>query len=175
MKTKNLLTFMLMAVFSLSGIVLTSCSNDDDDAKSLQFSVDKLVISPTVEYKITIENGTPPYTAKSVNVMTIKGIKPSRTSIIVSDKNKLSGTIPVKVLLPLLFDKLEVKMVKGEVETFQIKSGEAPYKVQVRDRSIASVSIRGNVVTVKGLKAGMTSITVTDSDENSSYIAVIVR
>ena len=67
MKTKNLLTFMLMAVFSLSGIVFTSCSNDDDDAKSLQFSVDKLVISPTVEYKITIENGTPPYTAKSVN------------------------------------------------------------------------------------------------------------
>ena len=186
MKTKNLLTFMLMTMFSLSGIVFTSCSNDDDDAKSLQFSVDKLVISPTVEYKITIENGTPPYTAKSVNegaaavnvdgnVMTIKGIKPGRTSIIVSDKNKLSGTIPVKVLLPLLFDKLEVKMVKGEVVTFQIKSGEAPYKVQVRDRSIASVSIRGNVVTVKRLKAGMTSITVTDSDENSSYIAVIVR
>ena len=107
--------------------------------------------------------------------MTIKGIKPGRTSIIVSDKNKLSGTIPVKVLLPLLFDKLEVKMVKGEVETFQIKSGEAPYKVQVRDRSIASVSIRGNVVTVKGLKAGMTSITVTDSDDNSSVIVVIVR
>ena len=116
MKTKNLLTFMLMTMFSLSGIVFTSCSNDDDDAKSLQFSVDKLVISPTVEYKITIENGTPPYTAKSVNegaaavnvdgnVMTIKGIKPGRTSIIVSDKNKLSGTIPVKVLLPLLFDK----------------------------------------------------------------------
>ena len=63
----------------------------------------------------------------------------------------------------------------GDVDTFQIKSGEAPYKVQVRDRSIASVSIRGNVVTVKGLKEGMTSITVTDSDDNSSVIVVIVR
>jgi len=186
MKTKNLLTFMLMTVFSLSGIVFTSCSNDDDDAKSLQFSVDKLVISPTVEYKITIENGTPPYTAKSVNegaaavnvdgnVMTIKGIKPGRTSIIVSDKNKISGTIPVKVLLPLLFDKSDVTVAVGETEAFQIRSGETPYKVQVRDRSIASASIRNNVVTVKGLKAGMTSITVTDSDDNSSFIVVIVR
>ena len=183
---KNLLRTVLMAVCCLGVATFVSCSKDDDEAGKLKFSVDKLELSPTATSKVTIKNGTQPFTAKSVseatatvkvegNVMTITGVKSGKTSIIVSDKNKLSGTLPVKVFLPLVFDKLEVNVNPDKTESFQVKAGKAPFKVTVKDKAIASASINGSTVTVKGLKVGKTSITVTDSDNTSGQINVIVK
>lgn len=183
---KNLLTAVMITLFCLGGIVVSSCTNDDDYIRNLKFSVDKLELSPTATFKVTIENGTAPFNAKSVNdgtvsvkvdgnVLTITGEKVGRTSIIVSDANKLSGTLPVKVTMPLLVSKHEVKVAVGKEEAFQVKTGLPPYEVRVQDKGIASVTVRDNVVIVKGIKAGMTFLTVTDRENNSNHIAVIVR
>ena len=186
MKMKNLLRTVLMAVCCLGVAAFVSYSKDDDEAGKLKFSVDKLELSPTATFKVTIQNGTQPFTAKSVSeatatvkvdgkVMTITGVKPGKTSIIVSDKNKLSGTLPVKVFLPLIFDKLEVKVAPNKTESFHVRAGKAPFKVTVKDKAIASATVNGDVVTVKGLKAGKTSITVVDSDNTSGQINVFVK
>ena len=77
--------------------------------------------------------------------------------------------------MPLLFSKHEVKVAVGKEEAFQVKTGLPPYEVRVQDKGIASVTVRDNVVIVKGIKAGMTFLTVTDRENNSNHIAVIVR
>ena len=60
---KNLLTAVMITLFCLGGIVVSSCTNDDDYIRNLKFSVDKLGLSPTATFKVTIENGTPQFNA----------------------------------------------------------------------------------------------------------------
>ena len=67
---KNLLRTVLMAVCCLGVAAFVSCSKDDDEAGKLKFSVDKLELSPTATFKVTIQNGTQPFTAKSVSEAT---------------------------------------------------------------------------------------------------------
>ena len=51
---KNLLTAVMITLFCLGGIVVSSCTNDDDYIRNLKFSVDKLGLSPTATFKVTI-------------------------------------------------------------------------------------------------------------------------
>ena len=57
-----------------------------------------------------------------------------------------------------------------------IQGGEAPYVATVKDATVATATVSANKVTIKGVKAGTTTITVSDKDtKNSGTISVTVK
>jgi len=104
MKTKTIFKSMMMAVCCLGIVTLASCKDDKDDNKGLKFSVAKVEVAQGASAKVTIGNGTQPYTAKSTNeklatvkvdknMMTVTGVAVGKASIVVTDKNKKTGTL----------------------------------------------------------------------------------
>ena len=64
MKTKTIFKSMMMAVCCLGIVTLASCKDDKDDNKGLKFSVAKVEVAQGASAKVTIGNGTQPYTEK---------------------------------------------------------------------------------------------------------------
>lgn len=186
MKTKTIFKSMMMAVCCLGIVTLASCKDDKEDNKSLKFSVAKVEVAQGASAKVTIGNGTQPYTAKSTNekfatvkvdknIMTIMGVAAGKASIVVTDKNKKTGTLSVNVFNPISFDKQNVTVTSGKEEVVTIKSGKAPFMVNVKDKKIATATEKGGKITVKGVKAGTTTITVLDKDKLSGTFTVTVK
>ena len=161
---------MMMAIACLGSVIFTSCSKDDNGAAPLlKFSAAKAELAPGASTQVTINNGTQPFTAKSTdekvatvqvdkNKLTIKGIKDGPASIIVTDKNKMTGSVVVKVATPLTFDKATTTIQVNKEDVVTIKTGTAPYSAQVKDNKIATASVKDAKITIKGVKAGTTTV-----------------
>ena len=63
----------------------------------------------------------------------------------------------------------------GKEEVVNIKSGKAPYTVQVKDTKIATATVKDAKITIKGVKAGTTTISIVDKDKQAGMITVTVR
>lgn len=74
---------------------------------------------------------------------------------------------------PLTLDKENVTVVVGATDVVTIKTGEAPFKTNVRMPEIASVTIDKTKATIKGLKEGETVVTI--ADKNGKAAAVNVK
>ena len=183
---KTIFKTMMMAVCCLGMTMFAACNNDDNDASNLKFNTSKVYVSPGATIKVTIGNGTQPFTVKSTdektataqvdkNIVTVTGVKDGKASILVTDKNKLSGTIAVTVLTPISFDKANVDVSVGKEAIVNIQSGKAPYTLKVKDAHIATATIKETKITVKGLKAGKTTITVFDKDKQAGAFSVTVK
>ncbi len=177
---------MMMAVCCLGATMFASCDKDDNKDSHLKFSAAKVELAPGATTNVTIGNGAQPFTAKSTddktatvkinkNIMTITGVKEGKASIIVTDKNKMTGTVAVNVVKPLSFDKPQVTISAGKEEVVNIKSGKAPYTVQVKDTKIATATVKDAKITIKGVKAGTTTISIVDKDKQAGMITVTVR
>lgn len=186
MKTKTIFKSMMMAVCCLGIATLASCKDDKDDNKGLKFSVAKVEVAQGASAKVTIGNGTQPYTAKSTNeklatvkvdknMMTVTGVAVGKASVVVTDKNKKTGTLSVNVFAPVSFDKQTITVPAGKEGVVAIKSGKAPFTVNVKDKNIATAMEKDGKITVKGVKAGTTTITVMDKDKASGIFTVTVK
>ena len=56
-----------------------------------------------------------------------------------------------------------------------VKGGAQPYSAVAKDVNIATVSVKENKVNIRGVKAGKTTITVTDKDKKTGTINVTVK
>ena len=136
MKKKSVFNSIVWMVCCLSAVMFASCSKDDDNKqKGLKFNVAKVEVIPTGTANVTIGNGTQPFTVKSSdeklakvtvdkNVLTVTGVKEGKGTIMVTDKNKLMGTLPFMVVAPLSFDKAAVEVTVGQEATVTVKSGD---------------------------------------------------
>lgn len=97
----------LFLAFSLSFFVFTACSNDDDNNLALENNEVSVDLKGTATVKITRGNGdykvTPTdatiATATVTNdVITITGVKAGETTLAVTDKEKKTATLKVKVV-----------------------------------------------------------------------------
>ncbi len=185
MEMKTIFKTMMMAACCLGVAVFTSCGDDDNNNSGLKFSVAKVEVAPGATANVTIGNGTQPFTVKSTdektatvkvdkNTITVTGVKEGKASIIVTDKNKLSGTLAVNVVTPLSFDKANVSVEVGKEDVVAIKSGKAPYTVSVKDTKTATATVKDDKITIKGVKAGTTTISVLDKDKLAGTITVTV-
>lgn len=184
---KSILKTTMMAICCLGSVVFTSCSKDDNNGASLlKFDVAKAEVAPGTSTDVIIKNGTQPFTAKASNEkiatvqvdknkLVIKGIKEGQTSIIVTDKNKMSGTLLVNVATPLAFDKTTTTVEVGKEDVITIKTGKAPYTAKVKDNKIATATVKDAKITIKGVKAGTTTISASDSNKLSGTITVTVK
>ena len=93
----------------------------------------------------------------------------------VTDKNKLMGTLPFMVVAPLSFDKAAVEVTVGQEATVTVKSGDKPYTATVKDAGTATASVKDDKVTIKGVKKGSTTVTVSDSKKKTGVISVTVK
>ena len=189
-------------LFYLSLIALTlvftfaSCGDDDDDkvGSILKFSPDKVEVVTTKTATVTVSGGTSPYTVASSDdktatvkidksTITITAVKQGTATITVTDKNKNTGKITVTVKdatneldLSKSPATLAASVSVGKEDIVTIKGGVAPYTAESKDASIATASLKDDKVTIKGIKAGTTTITVADKDKkNSGTISVTIK
>ena len=83
---------------------------------------------------------------------------------------------PAPVLNDLQLSSTELSLVKGNSGTVEITSGNDSYTVESSDPSVATATLTGNTITIEALKAGQTTITVTDTQSSqTATIAVTVK
>lgn len=191
MRKKNLFKSMLMAICCVSVFAFVACSDDDDDKvnDTLKISPDEIEIVTEETSKSVINNGVAPYTivVSDDDIATttvdkdsifVTGVKKGAATITITDKNKFSGKITVSVKdVPelLIFDKKEVTIEGENEDVVTVQGGTAPFTVKVKDEAIATATVDENKVTVKGVKTGTTTITVSDKDEKSGTISVTIK
>ena len=187
MEMKSIFKTMVMAALCLGTVTLASCSDDNGDKNTgLKFSTTKVNVAPSASANVTIGNGTQPFTVKSTdekvatakinkNILTVTGVKEGKASITVTDKNKHFGTISVNVVTPLAFDKTSVNIAVGKMEDVNIKTGKAPYMVTSKDPKIATATVKDTKISIKGVKAGTTTVNVLDKNKLAGTITVTVK
>ncbi|MFV0536427.1 MAG: Ig-like domain-containing protein [Dysgonomonas sp.] len=189
-------------LFCLSLVALTlvfafaSCGDDDDDKVNniLKFTPDKIQVAVEKTATVTVSGGTSPYTVASSDdktatvkidksTITVTGVKQGTATITVTDKNKNTGKVTVTVTaaaseLDLSKSPATVaaSVSVGKEDVVTIKGGVAPYTAESKDAAIATATIKDDKVTIKGVKAGTTTITVADKDKkNSGTISVTIK
>lgn len=188
MKTYNFFKIAMVAIFGLISICFASCDNDDDDqpTNALKLSSTNVVVAPQSSSTVTIGGGTAPYVVSSSNekvatasvtdkTITITGTAEGKCSVKVTDKNSQTSQIIVSVQTPLTVDKTSAEIAVGKTVDITISNGTQPYTLTVKDKKVATASMRDHKITVKGVKVGKTTITVTDKQKKSATIQITVK
>lgn len=74
----------------------------------------------------------------------------------------------------LTLEKSESSVDQGATVTVKITQGNGDYKVSSASETTATASVSGDVITVSGVAAGETTITVTDKDKKTTTLKVTV-
>ena len=187
MKTKPFLKSMALVICCLTSFVLVSCDKDDDKP-NLKISPNKVEVAVGKTVTVSVSNGTAPYTTKSSdakiavaksdkNAIVITGVKDGSAMITITDRKGVTGKVAVTVRTVketpktpkgLDFDKQSITVSVGKDGIVTVKGGAQPYSAVAKDVNIATVSVKENKVNIRGVKAGKTTITVTDKDKRSS-------
>lgn len=188
MKRTNKFSVLLFAALVVLGVSVASCDKNEDEKASLKFSKLKSTVVVSKIDTIKISGGISPYTAISgdvkiatatvkVDTLFVTGVKKGITSIAVKDKNQVSGTLNVTVNNPaLVFDKNAVEVAVNATMEVTVSTGVSPYTAVSNDKSIATVTVSENKISIKGVKVGTTTVTVADKDKNSvGTLAVKVK
>ena len=188
---KSFFSSVVMAALCLGAFAFVSCDPKKDDKvpEPLTFSVTKAEVEVGKTAEVTVKNGTQPFTVKSsdekiatVTVdkekITVTGVAEGTATINVTDDAKAIGSFTVEVKAAaekLEFDKAEVSVGVEKEDVVTVKSGTAPYTVKVADETVATATVNEAAITVKGLKAGSTTLTVTDKDGKTGEVSVKVE
>ncbi len=188
MEIKTIFKTMAMAVVCLSTVAFVSCSDDDDDnngSSSMKLSASKVEMAVDSVQTVSVANCTTPLTAKSSDektatvavdktTLTIKGVKAGAANVVVTDAKSQTATIAVTVKEMLSFDKTSISVSAGKEGTISVKSGTAPYTIAVKDTKIATASVKDAVITIKGVKTGSTTLTVTDKNKVTGVVNILI-
>ena len=166
---------------------------EEEERKKTQLVLDPstLTLSPIEAKNVYIKNGTAPYEVNALdkkialitlhndrNFFVVTGGYSGETEIVVTDKNKKTAKITVKVkgqkLSALKFSKASVGLSVGQMEKVNIQSGAYPYKASAEDNNIVKVDVSYSTITIKALKVGTTVINVSDRDGRKGRISVTV-
>ena len=166
---------------------------EEEERKKTQLVLDPstLTLSPIEAKNVYIKNGTAPYEVNALNkkialiklyndrnFFVVTGVYSGETEIVVTDKNKKTAKITVKVkgqkLSALKFSKASVGLSVGKMEKVNIQSGAYPYKASAEDNNIVKVDVSDATITIKALKVGTTVINVSDRDGRKGRISVTV-
>lgn len=189
MKKYNFFKVAMLAVFGLSTLSFASCDNDDDDntpANALKLNPTKVEVAPTATATVTIGGGTAPYVVTSSNAktatatvqdkkVTITGVAEGSCVVKVADKNSQTSQVIVTVKTPMTLDKTAVEVAVGKTADITISNGKTPYTLAVKDTKVATAVLKNNTITVKGIKAGTTTLTVTDKNKKSATAQITVK
>lgn len=187
---KSFFSTVVTAALCLGSFAFVSCDkNSNKTPDPLTFSVTKAEVEVGKTVEVTVKNGKQPFIVKSsgekvatVKVekekITVTGVAEGTATISVVDKDQATGsfTVTVKAAAEKLeFDKAGVTVGVEKEEVVTVKSGTAPYTVKVTDAAVATAIVKEAAITVKGVKAGTTTLTVTDKDGKTGEVAIKVE
>jgi uncharacterized protein YjdB len=77
-----------------------------------------------------------------------------------------------KAEVALKFDKATVEVAVGETSVVTVNNGTSPFTADPAATDLATAAVDNNKITIKGVKVGTTTITVTDKEKNTGKINV---
>ena len=168
MKPVNFLKFTTSIVCAVLAIALASCSDDDDKNSVIKFNPPTVSVMVGNTQNVAVAGGQGAYTAKSSDekiatvtvdktTITVKGVKAGKATILVKDSKNVMGSVAV-----------------GKEEMITISGGTTPYTAKSQDNKIAMASIKDAKLTIKGVKVGNTTITITDKNKKTAKVNVTV-
>ena len=175
--------FAALTVCAAFAMVFASC--DDDNDPSIKFNPSVATVTVDETQKVLMGGGDGTYTAKSSDEKTatvtvtkdtvfVKGVKAGQTTIVVTDSKNVTGTLNVKVVDVLALAKTETSLAVGKSEEVKISGGTSPYTATSADTKVAMVAVKDAQLTVTGVAAGSTTITVTDKNKKTVTLKVTV-
>ena len=187
MKKLKTLSGLLCLSFALVAFTFTSCDDDENVKKELKFTPsNKVEVAAGQVATVTVSNGTTPFTLTPGDVkiatatvdkstITLTGVEKGTTTITITDKENANGKIAVTVTEAkgLDLDKKTLEVAVNAEQVVTITGGTTPYMVKSKDTAIATAAVTDNKVTIKGLKAGTTTITVSDKEMKKSGLVIV--
>jgi hypothetical protein len=179
---------LLFSVLFLS-VIFVSCKKDET-TNSVIFSSSKVEVPVGKSDSVKVNVGLTPFTllaadntiatakvsSKLNSYIVVTGVKEGTTLITVTDKDKKTGKLSVTVKkVALVFTPTKAEVAIGKTGTVKIAGGSAPYTILVGDITIATATVDKETITISGVKAGTTLITVTDKDKVTAKFDVVVK
>jgi hypothetical protein len=90
-------------------------------------------------------------------------VGPGATTVLVRDARTSNVSLPVTVTAPMSVSPTSLSLAAGTTGTLTVSNPSGTLSASSSNLSIATVSISGNVVTVKGVAAGGATVAVKDS------------
>lgn len=190
---KNASYFVLSLVIGIMPLLVLSCSDDDEPTYpdlSLEKSQANLYIGESV--KIKILSGSGEYTTQEISDVkvivkasadrenvTIQGVAAGDAVVKIIDVNsRQEKSISIKVeekFVPeeLILDKTEVSIEEKETIEVKILSGNGGYTFDI-DESVAKATLEEDIFRITGVKEGVTTLEVVDSEGITAPVSVTV-
>ena len=170
--------------------IFTGCKDEDKDPVVPTFSPDIVSVVEGSSATATILSGVEPFTVQSSSLavasatvdgktITISATSAGAAQITVSGKD--GGTAKLAVAVspkPINAPTLSVSSVEVEIyatTTVTITGGTPAFTASSSDTKVATATISGTTVTVRGVSGGTALITVKGSDDGSATFAVTVN
>ncbi len=183
-----ILKFGLM--IAAMAMIFTGCKDDNNDPIVPTFSTDIVSVAEGSSVTATILTGTEPFTVKSSaestatakvegKIITVTGLLTGTVSMNVTGSDggtaKLSVAVTQKAASAPILSETSVDVEIDATAIVTISGGTPDFTVSSSDEKVATVTLSGTTVSVKGIDGGTALITVTGSDNASSTFAVTVN
>ena len=80
----------------------------------------------------------------------------------------------ITVVDGVVVDKAKTSIAVGKEDVINISGGTIPYTAASKDEKIATTTVKDAKLTIKGVKIGRTTITVTDKNKKTATVVVTV-
>ena len=106
--------------------------------------------------------------------ITVKGVKAGKATVLVTDSKKVTGSLRITVVDGVVVDKAKTSIAVGKEDVVNISGGTTPYTAASKDDKIATATVKDAKLTIKGVKVGSTTITITDKNKKTATVVVTV-
>ena len=186
-----LATFVAVALLAACGGGGGSSGGNPSAPAFFTTAPSDLTVALGASRTFTLGGGQTPYTASTSNssvalanlqgnVLTLGGVGAGSATVTLRDAAGTTQTLAVTVAagqaltVNVPSTTLTLGVGASSAQTYQIKGGVPPYSASSSTPSVASASVTGSNVTVTGLAAGVTTISVFDSVGTSFPFTVTI-